>query len=303
MTKTPNWRPKYYLALILWSRNETARARDLLAQCGSAPDFAPFYATRASAFAGVSRERSMTDLLRAAELDPREWRFGKLLVERYVDDRAYAKALETARRYCAAFPESYILGMLYAKSLLLTGHHSDAADTLARLHVLPYEGSTEARALYREAQLMLAIQESRGGRADEALRHVAAAREWPENLGAGKPYPENVDERLEDWLEGQCLEQAGRQAEARRVFDGLASSASRAGGLGRLLVALALTRAGRQDDANRVETEWAAEVRDPALIAWGRRLVAGERLAAPATAPASEDYRVLNAWLLGGQPR
>jgi len=29
---------------------------------------------------------------------------------------------------------------------------------------------------------------------------IDTARQWPENLGSGKPYPENADEHLEDWL-------------------------------------------------------------------------------------------------------
>jgi hypothetical protein len=37
-----------------------------------------------------------------------------------------------------------------------------------------------------------------------AKRWIQAARRWPENLGSGKPYPANVDERLEDWLASLC---------------------------------------------------------------------------------------------------
>ena len=54
---------------------------------------------------------------------------------------------------------------------------------------------------------------------------MAAAREWPEHLGAGKPYAENVDERLEDWLQAQCLERLGRAAESRAILDRLGPSA------------------------------------------------------------------------------
>jgi tetratricopeptide (TPR) repeat protein len=221
MRHTDNWRPKYYLALILWSRNEMARARELLASCGSAPDFAPFYAGRAKAFESVSRDRSLADLRHAAELDPREWRFGKLLVERFIEDKALDQALDTATRYFKATPENYMLGMLHAKTLLLNQRYAEASDALAKLNVLPYEGATEGRALYREAQLMLGAADARAGRWAEAAKRVAAAREWPENLGAGKPYPENVDERLEDRLEAQCLARLGRVAESRAILDRL----------------------------------------------------------------------------------
>ncbi len=163
MRKTDNWRPKYYLALVLWSRNDMARARDLLTSCGNAPDFAPFYAARAKAFEPVSRDQALADLRRAAELDPREWRFGKLLTERFIEDKAFGPALDTATRYFKASPDNYMLGMLHAKSLLLNRRYAEASDALAKLNVLPYEGATEGRALYREAQLMLARRRCPGG--------------------------------------------------------------------------------------------------------------------------------------------
>ena len=208
--QSSNWRPKYYLGLILWSRNETARARDLFGSCGSAPDWAPFYAARARLFETTARDASLADLRKAAELDPGEWRYGKALAERFVSDRAFPEALEIAGRYSRALPTNYILGMLHARTLLLNDRVADAAAILGTLAVLPFEGSTEGRTLYREAQLRLAAQVFQAGDAAGAARRVAAAREWPERLGAGKPYPDEVDERVEDWMAAQCLERTGR---------------------------------------------------------------------------------------------
>jgi tetratricopeptide (TPR) repeat protein len=224
MRRTDNWRPKYYHALVLWSRHEVARARDLLSSCGNAPDFAPFYAGRAKAFEPVSRDQALKDLQHAAELDPREWRFGRLLIERFIEDKAFGPALDTAVRYFGASPDNYMLGMLRAKALLLNQRYAEASDALATLNVLPYEGATEGRALYREAQLMLGAADARAGKWVEAAKRVAAAREWPEHLGAGKPYAENVDERLEDRLQAECLARLGRAAESRAILDRLGPS-------------------------------------------------------------------------------
>ena len=49
----------------------------------------------------------------------------------------------------------------------------------------------------------------------EAKQWIQAAREWPENLGSGKPYPPEIDERIEDWLESLC----DRSAETLPVLD------------------------------------------------------------------------------------
>ena len=32
-------------------------------------------------------------------------------------------------------------------------------------------------------------------------KNIKAARLWPENLGVGKPYDDEIDSRLEDWME------------------------------------------------------------------------------------------------------
>ena len=46
----------------------------------------------------------------------------------------------------------------------------------------------------------------RQGAVIAALPFIAKAREWPENLGAGRPYDADLDERLEDWLAYQCYQ-------------------------------------------------------------------------------------------------
>jgi tetratricopeptide (TPR) repeat protein len=291
------WTARYYRALLAWSRGDLARARDLLAGCGQAPDYAPFYAARAQAFAGVAPDRALSDLLRASELDPREWRYGRLLVERYFADRAFDRALETARRYREVAPEGGVMGLLYAKALLLDGRFADAAAALDALSLLPLEGSTEGRVLYREAHVMLAVAAAKAGRADVALGHVAAARQWPEHLGAGKPYPEDTDERLEDWLEAQCLNRAGRAAEAREVLEHLASAPGGDGRVGVLLTALAAQALGRAADAERALSAWCAGQADARVVAWGRRVFAGEPTEWPADVPATEEHRAVDAWM------
>ena len=294
--QTASWRPKYYLALIVWSRGEMERARELLRSCGAAPDYAPFYAARAKAFEPVSPERALADLKRAAELEPREWRFGKALAERHVRDGSYVPALEVAQRYTLAFPENYILGMLHARTLLLNARVGEAAAVLDRLNVLPFEGSTDGRTLYREAQLLLGAEAFRAGDIDAAARRVAAAREWPEHLGAGKPYPEDVDERVEDWMAAQCLERAGKTAEARALLERLATASKARGAVGGLLSATALAGLGRQADAGRAFDEWAALQADPRITAWGRRIFEGQPASWPAGAPSNEEHRAVTAW-------
>jgi predicted Zn-dependent protease len=298
--RSSSWRPRYYLALVHRAAGNPDEARRLFEECGERPDYAPFYAARSLAFEGVSPEKSTADLERAAALDPAQWRFGRMLAERQLRQGAAAAALETARRYSARFPDNYILGMLHAKALLANGRYPEAAFRLARLQVIPYEGSVEGRRLYREAQLMLAVVALRKGDARGALRPIDAARLWPENLGAGKPYPENVDERLEDFLAAQCLARRGRTADANALLQRVTASAGRERGASTLVHALALKQAGREADGRKLLADWREREPGAAVAAWAARAYDGEVSPPPATA--GEDARVLAAWLAAPRP-
>lgn len=65
---------------------------------------------------------------------------------------------------------------------------------------------------------MLAIEKLRSNNYTGALTLTADAKLWPLNLGAGKPYPENIDERAEDWLTYLCYTKQGKDAEARKYL-------------------------------------------------------------------------------------
>jgi Tfp pilus assembly protein PilF len=292
--RSSSWRPRYYLALVHRAAGNPDEARRLLEECGERPDHAPFYAARAMLLEAASPERSMVDLERAARLDPGQWRYGKMLAERQLRQGAAAAALETARRYSAQFPANYILGMLHVKTLLANGQYRESAARLARLRILPYEGATEGRRLYREAHLMLAVEALRKGDGKGALREVDAARLWPENLGAGKPYPENVDERLEDFLAAQALARRGGTASAG-MLQRIDAHAGRERGAGTLVHALALKQGGREAEGRKLLEGWSAREPNSALAGWASRVYDGQ--AGPPPDAAGEDARVLAAWL------
>jgi tetratricopeptide (TPR) repeat protein len=295
--RTTNWRPRYYLSLILWSRGDAKRALDLLTGCGDAPDFAPFFATRAKMTESSSRDASLADLRRAAMLDPAEWRYGRLLTERFIEDRAFEQALTMAARYGAASPESSILGLLHVRTLLLNRRFTEASDVLARLNVLPHEGATESRGLYREAELMVGVANMKAGKFDAALRRIAAAREWPEHLGVGKPYPADTDERLEDYLAAQCLEKQGKAVESNTLLAKLAMTGRSSSGAGRVVAALAAESLGRPSDAERLLTAWLDGQPDPRIVAWVRQALSGQHAPWPSGAASTEEWRVIAEWI------
>ena len=148
---------------------------------------------------------------------------------------------------------------------------------LARLDVLPQEGANEAHALYRETKLMLAIDAAAARRWKEAAALVAAAREWPESLGEGKPYEADVDERLEDWLSASILERSGRREEAVAIWQRLAADTRQAGSASDVLRLWSLDRLGRGAEAAAALREWSTSrlttgVEGRILTAWRRAL-------------------------------
>lgn len=206
--KTSSWKPRYYLALAHWNAGRTADAEKLLGALADEPDYAPFYAARAS-FPGRRAADARRDLERAVALDANEWRYGRLLTEQMLASGDAKAAVDVARRYHARFPANYILGLTLAKSLLATGTYREADALLAKLEVLPYEGAGEAHVLYRQAKLKLATEAIEAKKWGAARELIAAARVWPERLGAGKPYDADGDERLEDSLLAVVHERSG----------------------------------------------------------------------------------------------
>ncbi|HTI12662.1 MAG TPA: DUF5107 domain-containing protein [Puia sp.] len=220
--KDDHWFLKYQLALIYHDRNRLAECKKLLLSCGDQPGFAPFYALRAAVLSPIPAPgsptpdpaaltqqeaidtQSISDLQRAVTLDP-HWRYQKLLAECYIRNGQIEAALAITGKYYQAHPDQYIMGMLYARTLLLDHQFAAADKVLGRLHIIPFEGATVGRELYREAKLMQAVSYMKAHQYAKALSFIGAAKEWPENLGVGKPYEEAAEDlRLEEWMSYRC---------------------------------------------------------------------------------------------------
>lgn len=211
-----NWQPKYYLALLYKDRNRITESKKLFEACENEPQFAPFYAARAAMGMGAT---DITDLKKAVSLEPNDWRYSKLLAEYYVDHQQVANALNIIRPFYRSHADNYIIGILYAKVLLLNKRYKECADLLTKIDILPFEGATIGRELYHEAELMQAIDNMGGKKYAVALAYIDNAKKWPENLGVGKPYAENLDERLEDWMAYQCYIQTRKTKEATALLN------------------------------------------------------------------------------------
>jgi len=104
------------------------------------------------------------------------------------------------------------MGMLYAKTLLLNKKYKEADALLSKLNIIPFEGATEGRELYREAKLMQAVEQLEKKKYAKALSFVYQSKQWPENLGVGKPYDDDIDLRLEYWISYLVYQKTNKKA-------------------------------------------------------------------------------------------
>jgi len=188
-----SWFLRYQLALIYRDRNRIAEARRLVT--GLSPSFAPFYAFRAALDSSGAR----VDLEHAAALDP-SWRYANLLAEYELAHGNPARAGEIAKKFYAAHRDNYIMGLLYARTLLANRQYAECTQLLRGLNIIPFEGATIAHDVYRDALLAQAGDCIRRRQFDKARKLIAEAKQWPENLGVGEPYPADQDLQRENEL-------------------------------------------------------------------------------------------------------
>ena len=103
-----------------------------------------------------------------------------------------------------------------------TGQYQPCISLLSRMQVLPNEGSYAGRAVYREANLYRAMEQLSHKNYKQVVKSVETSKEWPENLGVGKPYDNMIDNRLEDYLEAKA---AAGQGDSRKTSALLAAVA------------------------------------------------------------------------------
>lgn len=273
LSVSDSWKTDYYTAILYWHLGDKEKAMALLDKHDDVP-FAPYYQSRALLKKGKG---ALSDLLKAEKIDP-TWRVGFSLINHYLRSNDVVLAMRAGKRYADRFPDNYMIGLKYAKALQLNGMYSESIALLKQTTVLPNEGAYEGRAIYRESYLYRAADQLRQKRYARAIRSIEDSKVWIENLGVGRPYDEDVDERLEDFLMGVILERQGKKADAASYY----RKVTEKGVFGRksvsneLLVAIALKKLGDTGQADLLAENWLTNQAGSKIGQWATAVYNGD---------------------------
>lgn len=217
ISKSASWKPKYYLAMIYWSKGANAKALAFMRQCGNTPDFAPFYLSRAKL---QQNENMLTDLKKALSVSPGEWRTYQFLADYLSEHGNFEEAEKVLAEAATKFPHNVVVNIGYSKALLNVKKYEQCLAILKDVYVLPQEHANQGHSVYEQANIALGIEKIKTKAWDEAASYLANAKKWPENLGSGEPY--DPDNRLPDLLLAYCAAQNGNMLKAKEIKKGIA---------------------------------------------------------------------------------
>lgn len=201
--QTNNWKIKYYLSLNYWALQREGEATKLINDCAEEPGFSPFYFVRAHLNHKGNTAAQLEDVKKALELNKTDWRNWDKLILVYLALNDHSNALATSLKAYKIFPQNYELGLKVVEGYLYTNNYQKAISLLGKLNVLPFEGAGKGRQLYEQVVVLEAIEKVKSGKYSRALGLLEQARDWPENLGVGKPF--DPDLRIENYLSAYCL--------------------------------------------------------------------------------------------------
>ena len=276
-----HWKTNYYLGLIHWNLGRIAEADRLFEKCADVPDFAPFYLSRGNFWgkAGTA-DKAINDYIKAFQLDKSEWRVWLSLGNEYLRRAEYEKALDIFKQARKQFPDNFILGMGYAKSLLKNERFAECIILLEKVDILPYEGAREGHDIYEQAHVYFALENYQKGNYRQAIKLLNDSKRWPEHLGVGAPF--NPDTRLQDYATALCFQRLGNETKADSLFKEIYDYTATywiGKGWNHYVGALILKRFGESHKAEQLIEDWSTMqggdyyLADPEkfnMAVWGR---------------------------------
>lgn len=265
--KDPTWKTKYFLALLHSSRNNSEKAYELLESVNEKVPFAPFYVFL-SQLSKKSEEKEKA-LLNSVSQAPGQWRYLHELTRYYLIRKEYDKALKVIAPFYKKDQTHFPTGLLYVRTLLGNNDYRTAEKVLYKINILPFEGARDGQLLYQQTKLRLAADAISLKKLGAAKRKISEARLWSRNLGVGKPFEENIDYRIEYFLEAVIAhleyDEESRREHLQKTIDNNREKTS----INALLGILSLYQIGETHNADREFEEWLSNQKTENLKKWG----------------------------------
>lgn len=261
-----NWQPRYYLSLLYRSRNNPEKAYELMTSVNDNVAFAPFYVFRASLAKDTLSQEN--DLKKAISLSPDKWRYVHELTHFYLKHNENKNALNIIADFYNKNQHHFPTGILYTRTLLKNDKYDVAEKVLQKINFLPPEGDSDGHLLYRETKLSLAVAAISKGNMTVASKKISEARLWPRNLGVGKPYDENIDSRIEDWLEAIIAQKTKDITRKKEYLKKVAFAKQSKDTMDYLLQVLACYQSGEKQVANEMFNSWMSEQKNSEMRSW-----------------------------------
>ena len=198
ISQNANWKFKYYLAQNYIAVGQKNLGLQLLKECGNEPDSDIFYRFRAKMFKNEDYAANEKDYLKALQLNNTDWKLREEVIQFYLDNDKIEAAYKLAKKSYSKYPKNANIGLIYAKSALLNNQYGKTIEVLNDILILPFEHASESKKIYTDAHILMALDNMQSKNYKRAISFLESSKEWPENLGVGKPF--HADERLQDYL-------------------------------------------------------------------------------------------------------
>ena len=214
-----HWKLHALLGTLLAARQqETDARRHLAAAVGQSPEDPVVYRNLGEVARQSSKDlaQAATAYERAAALDPGDCSYFVALDGLY---GAMGLQDRRARLFAGAPPEvrkNHQVALREATYLVDTGQIDRALEILRNNTFHVWEGKAEGQELFVRALHARADRSMKAGQYAKAIDDLGQAMEYPENLGAGKPYAPNYV--CEYYKLGLCYQAMGKPELAREHF-------------------------------------------------------------------------------------
>lgn len=214
-----DWKLKHHLAQNYFSVGLQEEGERILKELGNTPDSDIFYRFRAGIIKDTSFEEREKDYSKAMELKPSDWKVWEENILFQLQNEKYDEAYALSKKAFKKYRGNYNIELAHAKTSLNTGRFSDVLKVMKNIEVLPYEHASESRKIYERAHLGVARELLAKKKYSAAASILEKSKEWPENIGVGKPY--GPDERMQDYLLAASYEGSGEVSKKEELLQSI----------------------------------------------------------------------------------